>query len=51
MNSTGVFAYGLPATICLEDDVYNSISEMLDMVDYSINSHTSYLVHNETLYN
>ena len=51
MNSTGVFADGLPAAISLEDDVYSSISELLDMIDYSLCSDTSYLVHDDALYN
>jgi len=50
MKSTGVFEKELSATIGLETDVYGSVSDLLDMIDFSTERDTSYLVHDDTLY-
>ena len=51
MKSTGVFTKNLPSAIDLESRIYDSISDLLDMIDYSEKNNTSYRVHDNSLYN
>ena len=51
MKSTGVFAKDLSIAIDSEIDIYGAVSDLVDMIEYSLKSDTSYLVHDNGLYN